>query len=432
MSIQLIRRWKYLPLRMFADSRTEAGFLDQYRRGGLAVLSWAFILGIGGLSALLGTSLMSGLGNQGIEQLMRLGGVIVLGAALFACRRWPDRMVKHYVPFVTVVFTGLMAQQVVTSIVHIHVNLASGALSVAGALLVVLVSAVVVRIPLGVFLPIIAFAAAIQGAGLSMLIGGAVSQRAWVYLVLNVFAGATLLMGVEVRERRVYAARLHVQEMGRREREMRERAAKVQQDLELELARRKQLESKLRNMAHTDPLTGLANRNAFSEEFGKDSATGPLVFAVIAVDLDGFKKVNDQLGHRAGDDVLKAAGERIARCIRRGDRLYRTGGDEFVAVICTPVTPDQVQRVGERIVELLSDPISIGPHVATIGASVGIDLVGGEPASCVEDRLSRADAAMYRAKAGGKGTVRVYEPGADSESTTAATPRDVALASAPK
>jgi len=151
---------------------------------------------------------------------------------------------------------------------------------------------------------------------------------------------------------------------------------------------RKQAELRLAEAVSHDPLTGVLNRNAIHEARGA-------IQAVLFVDLDGFKEVNDTLGHAAGDVVLARAADRIRHQTRGGDQVARVGGDEFV-VILSPDPNIDVDAVAERIEEALSTPYQVGGQVATIGASVGIAVArSGETIGTL---ISRADEAMYRVK----------------------------------
>jgi diguanylate cyclase (GGDEF)-like protein/PAS domain S-box-containing protein len=160
--------------------------------------------------------------------------------------------------------------------------------------------------------------------------------------------------------------------------------------------------------ARHDPLTGLVNRTGFWEvldALARDQAS-PIV-AVLYVDLDGFKEVNDRYGHRTGDLVLTEAAQRIAGVIRPGDTLARLGGDEF-ALVCRDLgTPQEAVAIAERVLGSLSGPVEVdvaeldGP--IEVGASVGIATVPGH-ALRSDELLEAADAALYEAKREGRGS----------------------------
>ena len=146
--------------------------------------------------------------------------------------------------------------------------------------------------------------------------------------------------------------------------------------------------------AHRDALTGLANRKAFFETL--ESERGG---AVLYCDLDRFKPVNDELGHHAGDELLRVVARRITACVRTGDVVARLGGDEF-AVMCVGATRAQAGALAERIRNAFIEPFAIFGNSVRIGMSVGVahskDHLG-------DDVLEQADRALYLAKAGGGG-----------------------------
>jgi diguanylate cyclase (GGDEF)-like protein/PAS domain S-box-containing protein len=167
-------------------------------------------------------------------------------------------------------------------------------------------------------------------------------------------------------------------------------------------------------LANHDALTGLPNRAFLMDRLERATArrkrAGTSV-AVLYCDLDGFKAVNDSLGHLAGDAVLVEASRRLVTVVRETDTIGRLGGDEFL-VICEGFTrTDQIQAVAERIVQAISVPMTVGGTSVALGASVGIAISSGpatdEPApgdSATDDLIRRADHAMYQAKTAGKGS----------------------------
>lgn len=164
---------------------------------------------------------------------------------------------------------------------------------------------------------------------------------------------------------------------------------------------------RLRELALSDPLTGLANRAALyahlDEAWQRARAGGPPV-VLLLVDLDGFKPVNDTLGHETGDRVLVEVAQRMRALSRPGDLAARLGGDEFVLVAQGLALPQGAQALGERLLAELTRPMAAAPQ-ARIGASIGI-AVGAPGPSESGELLRRADDAMYAAKAAGKGTIR--------------------------
>jgi len=174
---------------------------------------------------------------------------------------------------------------------------------------------------------------------------------------------------------------------------------------------RKAHEEDLVRRALYDPLTGLANRALFREHVEKALARlrrGPaLPHAVLFVDLDSFKTVNDSLGHAAGDEVLVEVGNRLRRWMRPGDTAGRLGGDEF-SVLLENTSETEVKVLAERILKVLLAPILLQGKEVVLSGSIGIALSdSGEDADAL---LRNADAAMYTAKGAGKGQFRMFEP----------------------
>jgi diguanylate cyclase (GGDEF)-like protein/PAS domain S-box-containing protein len=161
-----------------------------------------------------------------------------------------------------------------------------------------------------------------------------------------------------------------------------------------------------------DPLTGLPNRALFLERVAQAAARARRRsehrFALLFVDLDGFKFVNDTLGHLAGDQVLISVARRLEACVRPGDVVARLGGDEYAVLVERIDEPGGATEVAGRIVEELRPPFGVGGREVTVSASVGIavSVTGREP---VEDLIRDADAAMYRAKAAGKDRYEVFD-----------------------
>jgi diguanylate cyclase (GGDEF)-like protein/PAS domain S-box-containing protein len=166
-------------------------------------------------------------------------------------------------------------------------------------------------------------------------------------------------------------------------------------------------EERVRHEAVHDPLTGLANRTLLQDRLqhalGKSERVGTET-AVLFIDVDNFKDVNDRYGHVAGDAVLMELGRRLRTAIRPGDTIARFGGDEFVAV-CEDVDRQSVVLVAERILEAIRMPITTGAAEHWMSASIGIALGGSEP----EVLLDHADVAAYRAKSAGRGRIEVFD-----------------------
>jgi diguanylate cyclase (GGDEF)-like protein len=173
------------------------------------------------------------------------------------------------------------------------------------------------------------------------------------------------------------------------------------------------LVEQLRHRAFHDPLTGLPNRALFRDRLAhalERSARDPNArCAVLFLDLDDFKRVNDRLGHDRGDDVLRTVAERLGAGIRQGDTVARLGGDEFTVLLEDAVDMDEVHATADRLALRLGRPIGEGDEEVLIGVSTGIAL-SPEAGTTVDELLTNSDAAMYLAKAAGKGRVAVYEP----------------------
>jgi diguanylate cyclase (GGDEF)-like protein/PAS domain S-box-containing protein len=179
-----------------------------------------------------------------------------------------------------------------------------------------------------------------------------------------------------------------------------------------DITARKQVEEQLQRQAFYDPLTDLPNRALFLDRlqhlFHRASrALGKPLFAVLYLDLDRFKAVNDSLGHQAGDELLVGTARRLERCVRPGDTLARMGGDEFTLLLEQINGEADATGVAERIHEELRAPIEVRGHEVFTSVSVGIALssAGFERP---EDMLRDADTAMYRAKAAGRARHQVF------------------------
>lgn len=183
-----------------------------------------------------------------------------------------------------------------------------------------------------------------------------------------------------------------------------------------EVTEQRRAEARIRFMAHHDSLTGLANRVLLHEHmttFLREHRQGERL-AVLCVDLDQFKNVNDTLGHPVGDALLRVVAERLRRCVRAEDTIARIGGDEFAVLQYSGDHPRQAELLAQRIVDSLCKPYSLDGQRAIIGASVGIAIApecDGDPTVL----LKCADMALYRAKSDGRGTYRFFEAEMDAE-----------------
>jgi diguanylate cyclase (GGDEF)-like protein/PAS domain S-box-containing protein len=176
----------------------------------------------------------------------------------------------------------------------------------------------------------------------------------------------------------------------------------------LDVTPERELQEQLRLQALFDPLTGLANRAFFHEQLDHAVSIraegGEPGTAVIFIDLDQFKQVNDQHGHAVGDEVLAVLGDRLKSVIRAGDSVARLGGDEFAVLLTSVHEPAEPAVVAERLLEQITAPIDVAGRHLTLSASVGIAL-----GSVGIELLKQADAAMYRAKAHGEAHYAFYD-----------------------
>jgi diguanylate cyclase (GGDEF)-like protein/PAS domain S-box-containing protein len=171
---------------------------------------------------------------------------------------------------------------------------------------------------------------------------------------------------------------------------------------------RKALEQVLRHQATHDELTGLGNRVKFSLEVAERAVADDAGVAVLVVDLDDFKTVNDSLGHVAGDALLLVVAQRLQTFLRAEDVATRLGGDEFVLLIDSPHGVEQVSRIAGRLLEVIRQPMLVEGRTINVTASIGVALARGAPLSA-DELLRNADMAMYLAKERGKDRFELFE-----------------------
>jgi diguanylate cyclase (GGDEF)-like protein/PAS domain S-box-containing protein len=193
-----------------------------------------------------------------------------------------------------------------------------------------------------------------------------------------------------------------------------------------DVTERVRLQAQLQHNAEHDPLTDLPNRALFTRRVQQalsgrratDRGAALLGTAVLFIDLDGFKAVNDTIGHQAGDELLVQAARRLQDSVRQGDTAARLGGDEFAVVLGGPIDRAGVTRVIERLRAQLEVPVDLGDgRMATVGMSIGIAL-GEEGVVDADVLIRQADAAMYAAKRGGGSAHLFYEPGIGEHNDT--------------
>ncbi|HCF1525244.1 putative bifunctional diguanylate cyclase/phosphodiesterase [Pseudomonas aeruginosa] len=177
-----------------------------------------------------------------------------------------------------------------------------------------------------------------------------------------------------------------------------------------DISARKCAEERLEHAAHHDPLTGLANRVRLDEQLQhillRQERGSGLEAALLFIDLDRFKLINDSLGHSAGDRVLVEVARRLNDCLRPGDQLFRFGGDEFIVLLDGLACSGDAERVAQRILGQLHQPLALDEHTLVVSASIGIAPLHERGQTL--DALRAADLALYRAKAAGKAQFARY------------------------
>jgi diguanylate cyclase (GGDEF)-like protein/PAS domain S-box-containing protein len=184
-----------------------------------------------------------------------------------------------------------------------------------------------------------------------------------------------------------------------------------------DISDRKEREKIACHLTQRDSLTGLPNRtllfDRIMQDIGRASRYDRHV-AILFLDLDRFKPVNDKFGHVAGDQVLQEVARRIASRVRRIDTVARFGGDEFVVVLPDLASPDEVEPVAEVLVSLLNEPVSTGDWECAVGVSIGVSLFPEDGRSCA-DLIDKADMAMYAVKQAGGGGYGRYAAKVEAE-----------------
>jgi diguanylate cyclase (GGDEF)-like protein len=172
-------------------------------------------------------------------------------------------------------------------------------------------------------------------------------------------------------------------------------------------------DEQIRYMAGHDPLTGLPNRTLLREKIDMELALGGKTSALLCLDLDHFKEVNDTLGHTVGDLLLKAVADRLKDCLREGDSIARLGGDEFVVFQADVRSREQASFLAQRIVEVVDEIFIIDGKPIRVGVSIGI-AIAPDDGDLADTILKHADTALYKAKSNGRGTFCFFETAMDA------------------
>jgi diguanylate cyclase (GGDEF)-like protein/PAS domain S-box-containing protein len=178
----------------------------------------------------------------------------------------------------------------------------------------------------------------------------------------------------------------------------------------LDISERKQAESRIAELATRDPLTGLPNRLLLGDRLARAIASAQRdggSLAVMFVDLDHFKRINDTVGHEVGDQLLREVAKRIGGVLRKGDTLARLGGDEFIVVLEGLKAAEDAGQVAQKIINLLAQPYEAGGHTLNTGGSIGIAIYPGDGADATT-LMRHADTAMYVAKSSGRKTYQFF------------------------
>ncbi len=186
--------------------------------------------------------------------------------------------------------------------------------------------------------------------------------------------------------------------------------ARLHESTQRELAERIHAEEAVRRLAYHDTLTGLPNRTLFNDRLGVALAharRNKQRVAVMLLDLDHFKGVNDTLGHSVGDQLLKAVGDRLVSVLRESDTVCRMGGDEFLLLLPEMAEPGHASNVAERVLEVIRQPFVLGRHVLRVTTSAGYAIYPDDGEER-DDLVKKADSAMYRAKEKGRDNYQHY------------------------
>lgn len=184
-----------------------------------------------------------------------------------------------------------------------------------------------------------------------------------------------------------------------------------------DVTERKQMEDTIRQMAYYDSLTGLPNRNLMNDRLAvvlAHATRDQEQVAIMFLDLDNFKAINDSLGHETGDRLLQQAAKRIKNSLRQADTVARMGGDEFIVLAPGLRHSDDAGKLAEKLIDLMSQPFKIGDNELYIGCSIGISVFPSDGTE-IKTLLKNADLAMYRAKEIGKNTFKMFTASMNSQ-----------------
>jgi diguanylate cyclase (GGDEF)-like protein len=237
------------------------------------------------------------------------------------------------------------------------------------------------------------------------------TQRMIWLIVFGVLAVLYLLQ-LMVVQRGQRILRQQADELAAANRDLDLRVQARTRQLQSEIVERRNAEERFEHLAHHDPLTGLPNRLMFAEQLRHSLGLAERArrsLAVLFIDLDRFKEVNDSYGHAVGDELLVAATRRLVSHLRAGDTLARLGGDEFVCIVEDVRDAHEAGVVADKLIELLSQPFELAEQEIFVAASVGICLYPDDGTD-VDTLVRNADTAMYQAKAGGRSRSHFYSP----------------------
>ena len=179
-----------------------------------------------------------------------------------------------------------------------------------------------------------------------------------------------------------------------------------------DVTEQRRIQKRVAYLAHHDSLTGLANRALLRERMDQALNGGREIVAVLCLDLDRFKEINDTLGHATGDALLQALAERLRSCVRDADTVARMGGDEFAIIQHGSTQPEDSVALAARVIDAIARPYVINGQQMLVGTSIGI-AISPNDGTQTDQLLRNADLALYRAKADGRGTYRLFEQDMD-------------------